>query len=789
MKPKTIEPAEMPAECLGALEKAGASRRDFLRTAGVMFIGFGMAGGARKLAAQDPTNPTALVDANQVDSWLAIGADESITAYSGKIDFGQGFRTVQHQLIAEELSVPLDRITLIMGVTGVTPDQGVTSGSQSHIAEFGPGGLRQALDTARDALMQLASQQLDAPASALAVKAGVVYMKSDPTQQVTYGQLVQGKRFNLTLNNKAVPKDPSQYRVLGTSVRRVDIPAKVTGQFQYVQHVRVPGMLHGKVVRPRTVGATVVSVDNGSLAGMPGRPQVVVRRNFVGVVADTEWHALQAANALNVTWSSGAALPAFATLYDSMRKQPSRDSYTVNSGDVDQALKSAATTVKSTYLHPYQMHGSIGTSCAVADVRGGNGPNATARIWSASQGVYPQRDSVANVLGIPNTNVRVIFVEGSGCYGINGADTVSYDAALLSQAVGAPVRVQFTRRDEMTAGENYGPAHVMDMSAGLDTNGQVLTWNYEGWTLSKGGRPSAAAPGNIISGALAGFPTPAFTPAAATPPTTFSNNGNTAPAYVTGAVNGAAGGTGNVASQRVLVHTIESAFFTGPLRSPDRLQNTFANESFMDELATAAKDDPVQYRLRHLTDARLIAVLKAAASHAGWDPRPSPKPGNARTGVVTGRGVSCLLYEGNNGYSALVAEVQVDQAAGTITVTRLVAAQDSGPVSNPDGLRNQMEGGALQGMSRALHEEVKWDEQAGFITTFDWRRYAVYQFGDTLPVVETVVLDRKNVPQMGAGECIITTVAAAIGNAVFDAAGVRLRQVPFTPANFLAAKS
>ena len=789
MKPITLEQAEMPAECLGALEKAGASRRDFLRTAGVMFIGFGMAGQAGKLAAQNPTNPTGLVDANQVDSWLAIGADDSITAYTGKIDFGQGFETVQVQLVAEELSVPLNRITLIMGDTGTTPDQGVTSGSQSHIAEFGPGGLRQALATARDALFQLASQQLDAPMSALAAKSGVVYVKSDPTQWVSYGQLVKGKRFNLTLNAKALPKDPSQYRVLGTSVRRLDIPAKVTGQFQYVQHVRLPGMLHGKVVRPPTVGATIVSVDKSALAGMPGNPQAVFKKNFVGVVADTHWHAIQAAAALNVTWSSGVTLPNFATLYDWMRKQPVRDAVTVNSGDVDQLLKSAATVVNSTYLHPYQMHGSMGTSCAVADVRGGSGSNATAKIWSATQGVYPQRDSVANVLGIPIANVRVIFVEGSGCYGINGADTVCYDAAILSQAVGAPVRVQFSRRDEMIAGENYGPAHVMDMSAGLDKNGQIVAWNYEGWTLTKGGRPAANAPGNIISGALAGFATPAFTPAAGTPPAAFSNNGNTAPAYVTGAVNGAAGGTGNVAGQRVVVHTIESPFFTGPLRSPDRLQNTFANESFMDELAAAAKDDPVQYRLRHLTDARLIAVLRAAANRAGWDTRPSPKSGNTRTGVVTGRGVSCALYEGNNGYSAMVAEVQVDQDTGKITVTRLVSAQDSGPVSNPDGLRNQMEGGALQGMSRALREEIKWNDQLGFVTSSDWRTYPVYQFGESLPVVETVVLDRPNVPQMGAGECTITIAASAIGNAVFDATGVRLRRVPFTPANYLAAKA
>jgi nicotinate dehydrogenase subunit B len=766
-----------------------SSRRDFLKSAGMLIVGFTAAGRNGKLAAQSPINPTGLVDATQVDSWITIAADESITVYSGKIEFGQGFSTVQTQLVAEELSVPLDRIKVIFGDTGFTPDQGVTSGSQSTVSEFSAGGLRQAVDTARDALYELASQQLDVPTSQLIVQDGVFSVKGgDPSYQVSYGQLLQGKRFDLTLNSKTTPKDPSQYTVLGTSVPRIDIPAKATGQFQYVQHVRLPGMLHGKVVRPPFFGATVVSVDKSSVSGLPGKPQVVVKNDFVGVVADTQWNATQAAAALNVTWSDPATLPDQTTLYTWMLQQPSSDSYTVNSGDTDQTLKTAVTKVSAQYLHPYQMHGSLASSCAVADVQGGSGASATAKIWSATQGVYPQRDSVAMVLGIPAANVRVIFVEGSGCYGLNANDSVSYDVAILSQAVGVPVRVQYSRRDEMVAGESYGPAHVMNMNAGVDDKGQLIVWTYEGWTLSKGGRPNATTPGNVISGALAGFPTPAVTPAAATPPRTFGNNGNAAAAYVSGVVAGnPAGGTGNVASQQVLVHTIQSPFFTGPLRSPDRLQNTFANESFMDEVAAAVKADPVQYRVRHLTDARLIGVVNAAAKAANWDTRPSPKPGNAKTGVVTGRGIACVLYEGNNGYSAMVAEVSIDQATGIITVTRLVAAQDSGPVSNPDGLRNQMEGGALQGMSRALHEEVKWNFRIGAITSADWRTYPVFQFGDPLPVVETVVLNPLNVAQMGAGECTITISAAAIGNAVFDATGARLRRVPFTPANVLPA--
>jgi len=630
----------------------------------------------------------------------------------------------------------------------------------------------------------MASDQLGVPVDQLAVQDGVISMRSDASRRMTYGKLIGGNRFNLTLNSRAVPKDPRQYTVLGTSVPRYDIPEKVTGRFQYVQHVRVPGMLHGKVVRPPFVGATVMKVDESSVRGLPGNVRVVVVKDFVGVVADKEFQALQAADALQVTWSGGDGLPDQQTLYTWMRKQPTRDAYTVRADDVDANLKAAARTVSATYLHPYQMHGSMGTSCAVADVRG-TGASATATIWSASQGIYPLRDSVATLLGLTRENVRAIYVEGSGCYGLNGADTVSYDAALMSQAVGKPVRVQFTRKDEMTGAESYGPAFVIDLRGGLDDKGQIVAWDYESWSLTKGNRPAAATPGNVLTGALAGFPTPAFVPAAGTTPANFGNNGNSASSYGAGVVGGTAGGTGTIRSERVLSHSIESPFFTGPLRSPNRLQNTFANESFMDELAFAAKVDPVQFRLRHLSDPRLMGVLNAAAKAANWDTRPSPKPGNARTGVVSGRGVSALLYEGNNGYCALVFEVEVDQASGAIIVKRIVSAADSGPISNPDGLRNQMEGGALQGMSRALHEEVKWNDQS--INSVDWRRFPVYKFGDFLPVVETVLVNTLDKPQMGAGECTITAAASALANAVFDATGARLRQVPFTPANVLTA--
>jgi nicotinate dehydrogenase subunit B len=618
-------------------------------------------------------------------------------------------------------------------------------------------------------------------------------LASDPTQNISYANLIYGRRFNLTLSTTTVPKDPKTWTVLGTAVPRIDIPAKTCGSFTYVQHVRVPGMLHGKVVRPLTLGAHFVSMNSSSISGMPGNPQAVQVNDFVGVVADSEWHAIQAAAALSVTWSAGDTLPAQATYFSAITQLPSADAYAVNSGDVPANLAAAAQTFKAQYLHPFQMHGSIGSSCAVADVRG-TGKTASVKIWTSTQGPYPQRDSVSTLLGIPNTNVQVFFVDGSGCYGLNGADNVCFDAALLSRAVQAPVRVQYTRRDEMAGtGENYGNAYTISLQAGVNSSKTIVTWDYEAWTVTKGNRPTATVPNNLPTGVLAGYgaapgAVPTTTPA--NPPATFSNGSNIVCNYVTGlGGNGTTGGTGTVHSQRCLTHTVTSPFFTGPLRSPARLQNTFANESFMDEIAAGLSLDPVQFRLNHLADVRLMAALNATAQAANWDTRPSPKPGNAKTGVVTGRGVSCVEYEGNNGYCAMVAVVSVDQSSGIITVTNLYASQDSGPVCNPNGMRNQMEGGALQGVSRALFEQVTWNNRAGIVTSTDWLSYPVYQFGDFLPAIQTILINQPEQPPKGSGECTITLVGSAINNAVFDATGVRMRQIPFTPATFLAAKA
>jgi nicotinate dehydrogenase subunit B len=382
-------------------------------------------------------------------------------------------------------------------------------------------------------------------------------------------------------------------------------------------------------------------------------------------------------------------------------------------------------------------------------------------------------------------NLRVIFTRGSGCYGVNGADAVTYDAALLSQAVGKPVRVQLTRRDEM-AWENYGNAFVLDERAGLDAEGNIIAWDHESWLPTYGNRPGTGTPGNIITGLLAGFQPDPF--AARTPapdPKTYSNNSNGVPSYVAGSVGGKPQGTGAIKSERVLVHNVISPFFTGPLRSPVRLQNTFAHESFMDEVAARAKADPVAYRLKHLSDPRLVDVVKSAASTANWDARPSPKPGIRKTGTSVGRGMACVAYEGDNGYSAMVAEVEVDQDTGKVSVKRMVVSVDCGPISNPDGLKNQTEGGTLQGMSRALLEEVVWDDQK--VTSFDWSSYRTLPLGFAFPKIEVVMINRPDEEAAGAGELSITIVAAALANAIFDATGARIREVPFTPARVKAA--
>ena len=559
----------MTPDAAAALERAGFTRRGFLKGSGALVVGFSIAGVAERIgiapdeaAAQTPQDRR-----TQLDSWIAIAADGGVTAYTGKCELGQGLYTAQMQLVAEELSVPLARVTLIQCDTSMTPDQGTTSGAQSHPTNFRHANLALAGATAREALVRLAAQRLGAPADQLAVADGVIRVKSDGSRSVTYGQLIGGKTFELPLNPNAARKPAREWTVLGTPAPRVDIPSLVTARIEYVHNKRVPGMLHGRVVRPPTVGATLAGVDESSVRNMPGFVGVVVRKNFVGVVADKPWQAQQLASALKATWTPGPALPDHATYYEFLRRRPTQDTVWVDSGDVDARLAGAATVLRSTYLHPYQMHASIGSSCAVADVRDGQ-----VTVWAATQNVHGLRNNLAMVLGIKPEVIRVVFTRGSGCYGLNGVDAASFDAALMSQAVGRPVRVQLTRKDEM-AWENYGTPLVIDQRVGLDAGGTIVAWDCDSWTATRGGRIGNGNPGNIVTGVLVGFAPPAFAPRAATPATAPFNDSNNAPAYVTGCVGGTCDGKGTVASERSIARRTESEFFTGPLRAPTQLKN------------------------------------------------------------------------------------------------------------------------------------------------------------------------------------------------------------------------
>jgi nicotinate dehydrogenase subunit B len=756
-----------------------SSRRDFLKGAGALVVTFRAASvvGAQAGEGQFGTHASH-INADELDSWLAVHADGSVTAFTGKCDFGQGIYTAQTQLVAEELCVPLERVKLVQCDTAATPDQGSTSGSQSTPTNFNHQNLALAAATAREALLKLAAERLGEPVDDLKVSNGVVTGASG--RQVKYADLISGRHFNLTLDRAAKRRPQAEWTVLGKPVPSLDRTALMTGQFEFVHNVRVPGMLHGRVVRPPSIGASLLSVDQNSVKDVPGLMKVVVRKDFVGVVAETQYSAVQAARRLKVQWKPGPKLPAQASFFDSLRNQPSRDALELDSKDIAASLAAAKQVVRARYTYPFQAHGSLGASCAVADVKADS-----ATVWSATQSVYPTRNCVAMLLGMPPDSVRVIYTRGSGCYGLNGADAVSFEVAVMSQAVGRPVRLQFSRQDEM-AWENYGNACVVEHRGALDDSGRIIAWDRESWIPNMGSRPGYDRPGNVISGLLLGYEPQPLRPGKATEPAGELRNGsNTVPEYMAGCIQDRCQGNGVISAARVLTHTVRSPFFTGPLRSPLRIQNTFANECFVDELSLEAGADPVEFRLKHLEHPRLVAVLKAAANAAKWGRRIAARTRPLASGVARGRGIACVAYEGRNGYAALVADVDVDLTSGVVQPRRFVIAIDCGPISNPDGLRNQVEGGILQGTSRSLVEELTWNEER--VTSTDWESYQSLRLDYEVPAIETVFVTPDNVEATGAGETAITVTPAAIGNAIFDATGARLRDVPFTPAHVKAA--
>ena len=676
---------------------------------------------------------------------------------TGKVELGTGVSTALRQIVAEELDYPFEKINWIQGDTANTVDQAPTFGSQT--IKRGGGQLRQAAAEAKATLLSLASVRLGVPIEQLTVTQGVISDQGDAKKKVSYADLIGGQHFNRDVTGKLKPKSTSAYNIVGKPVPRVDVPFKVTGTHIYMQDLRLPGMLHGRPIRPSTFGAKLVGVDESSVKDLPGLVKLVVKGNFVGVVCEREEQAIRAARDLKVTWEGSHPLPSMSELYATLRKIPSNDREAAKTGDVESALAGAAKTLNATYQWPFQLHASIGPSCGLAHVRDGE-----ATIWSGTQGAHQLRPTIAQLLGISPANVRVVFVEASGCYGHNGADDAAADAALLSQAIGKPVRVQWMRHDEH-GWEPLGPAMVIDVRGGLDAQGNVVAWDYQVWTPTHSSRPNASA-GSLLAGSLAEMP--------AGKPNQSGADRNANHTY-------------NFQNNRVIVHWLNSSpIRASALRGLGSPQNTFANESFMDELAAGSGVDPLEFRLRHLSDPRAKAVLEAAAKRAGWTNRPSPQKANQGARATSGRGVAFVQYDRTEAYVAAVAEVEVNQADGQVRVKRVVVAHDCGLIINPDGLRNQIEGNVIQATSRSLKEEVKFD--SSMVTSLDWTSYPILRFPE-IPEVAVELINRPDQPAVGAGEATTSAIPAAIANAIFDATGARLRTIPFTPDRVKAAFS
>jgi nicotinate dehydrogenase subunit B len=728
------------------------SRRDVLKGGGALVVSFSLSSALGKALAQD-VKPVVLTE---LDSFLAIDRSGVVTLYTGKVDVGTGIATALRQMVADELDVPLNLTKLVQGDTALTPDQGKTWGSLS--IQIGGMQLRNAAATARAALLDEAAKRLGAKTADLKVVDGVV---SAGSKRVSYGELIGGKSFALKLDHAkpAAGKDPKDYKLVGKPVPRVDIPDKVTGRFTYMQDFRVPGMLHGRVVRPPAIGATLESVDEASIKDVAGVVKVVRQGNFLGVVAESEWGAIKAAQRLKASWSKSQTLPEAAKLWDEVRATKAvKDEVTSNVGNTAEAVGQAgAKMLKATYDFAIHTHGSIGPSCAVAEFKDGKLTS-----WSASQATHDLRKQLATMFGMPVDGVRCIFIEGSGCYGRNGHEDAAADAALLAKAVERPVRVQWSRADEH-GWDPKGPPTLVDLRAAMDGANVVTAWESE-FFIPQQTAGSFLVP--LVAATLAGMPAGDDV----APGNIFQNS---AIPY-------------KFANIKTVCRRLASTPFRPSwIRTPGRMQNTYANECFIDELAAAANADPVDFRLKYLdpNDKRGIEVLSRAAALAKWDKRPSPRR-DQRGEVATGRGVAYCKYELTRTYIAAVAEVEVKRSTGDIRVTKFYLAHDCGQIINPDGLRNQLDGNVIQTLSRTLIEELKYDRSA--VTSLDWASYPILRFPQ-IPELVYDLIDRPNERPWGAGEPAAAVVPSAISNAVFDAIGVRLRSVPYMPDKVTAA--
>jgi nicotinate dehydrogenase subunit B len=727
------------------------TRREFLGLSGLIVSFALLPAAASAESSLRPQLPRKSVAPDEVDGFLAIDRQGNVSVFSGKVDLGTGVRTAITQIVAEELDVSMARINVIQGDTSLTPDQGPTFGSLS--IEIGGMQIRQAAATARRNLVRQAARRFNLEEGELRVERGVI-KATQSTQSVAYGDLIGGRTFALAIDKDAPLKDPATYTIVGRSQPRLDIPGKVTGQFTYMHDFRVAGMVHGRVVRPPAIGATLLTVNEDSVSRIPGFIKVVRQRNFLAVVAETEWGAITAAKQLEATWSDWQGLPDENKIWDHVRSTKIvRDDVTSNRGDVNAALAKSARQLSATYDFAIHTHGSIGPSCAIASFEGGQ-----LTCWSASQATHNLRKQLALMFGMSETRVRAIYIDGSGCYGRNGHEDAAADAALLARAVGRPVRVQWMRADEH-GWDPKGPPTLIDMQAGLDASGNVTGWYSQFY-----GPEGVAGRVELVAADLADLPheaemSPGGIIKGTAVPYTFPN-------------------------VKTVAHRLANTPFRPSwIRAPGRMQSAFANEAFLDEIAVASRTDPFELRRRALAnDPRAIELLERLARLSNWQKRRFRRQAAGATGI--GQGMAFVKYELNRTYVGMVATVEVVRATGVIKAKHFAVVQDCGQVINPDGAKNQIEGNVVQTVSRTLLEQVRYDRS--HVTSVDWRTYPILTFPD-VPDIDIELIDRPKEKPLGVGEPSSAIVSAAISNAVFDAVGVRLRSVPFSPQKTLAA--
>ena len=692
------------------------------------------------------------------ETFIKITAAGEVAAFNGHVDLGTGIRTALGQIVAEELDVSFARVVVVLGDTMVVPNQGATIASETIQITAVP--LRKAAAQARALLLARAATELDLAVQDLTVEDGLV--RGPDNRVLSYGELIGDDTIRLELADDVAVKSVDNYQVVGRSVPRVDLPAKATGELTYVHDVRVPGMLHGRVIRPPYVGVdagpfigtSLVGVDKDSVRDIPGLIDVVVIGDFIGVVAEREENAALAAERLQVSWKPVPTLRDLDDVENALRTNPSEPRRLLDKGDVDAAIAGAAKPMRRTYIWPYQMHGSIGPSCAVADYRDGE-----IRIYSGTQNPHILRTDLAKLIDCPEQQIELIRLEAADCYGRNCADDVTADALLLSRAVGRPVRVQLTREQEHLW-EPKGTAQLMDVNGGLTADGSVAAYEFA-TRYPSNGAPTLAL---LLTGRIA--PEPAV----------FEMGDRTAiPPY-------------DYDHMRVTAHDMPPIVRASWIRGVSALPNTFAHESYIDELAAEAGVDPIEYRLRYLKDERARDLVNAVAERAGWTPRPVREEKTPENGVVHGRGFAYALYVHSRfpGYgaawSAWIADVAVNTTTGDVSVTRVVAGQDSGLMINPDGVRHQIEGNVIQSTSRALMEEIPFTR--GKVAAREWGAYPIITFPD-VPKIDVLMLPRPDQPPLGVGESASVPSAAAIANAIYDATGVRFREPPFTPERIL----